>query len=64
LETKNPPIQKKHLQDIADNVNENTSVEDVFEQLLIDIEKSENEIEQRLVFSQNQVKEDAKTWLR
>ena len=66
LETKKTPILQHHLINIAENVTNNTTIEDVFEQLLMlnDIDESEKQIKEGLVYTNKQVKEEAKTWLK
>ena len=56
---------KNHLYKIADEVTENTTVEDIFEQfqMLIDIIESEKQIKNNLVFSHEKVKQEASRWL-
>jgi hypothetical protein len=55
------PVLKDYLLNIANKVTEETTVEDAFEQflMLLDIEESEKQIENGLVFSHEQVKEEA-----
>jgi predicted transcriptional regulator len=57
---------KKYLLEIASNVNSNTTIEDVYEQLALlnDIEKSAEQEKQGKVFTHNEVKNKAKKWLK
>jgi len=59
-------ILKNHLYKIADKVTENTTIEDIFEQfqMLIDIIESEKQIKDNLVYSHDNVKQEASTWLK
>jgi predicted transcriptional regulator len=57
---------KEHLTRIANKVNEETVLEDVYEQLALlnDIEESDKQIERGEYFTQQEVEEKAKEWLK
>ncbi len=57
---------KNHVLDIAHSVTEKTKVEDIFAQfqMLLDIEESENQIQNNEVYSHEAVKNEAATWLK
>ena len=59
-------VLQNYLLNIADKVTDKTTVEDVFEQflMLLDIEESERQIKDGLVFSHENVKQEAYTWLQ
>ena len=60
------PILQDYLLNIAKKVTAQTTVEDIFEQfqMLLDIEESERQIKNGLVFSHEQIKQEAYTWLQ
>lgn len=57
---------KEHLHQIAENVKEDTDLEDVYDQLalLSDIELSEQQVVQGEFYSQDEVATKAKQWLK
>ena len=57
---------KEYLLQIADRVTPETTLEDIYNQLalLADIEESENEAQGGKVFTQDQVEQKAKEWLK
>ena len=57
---------KDHLIRIADRLTPESTLEDVYEQLslLADIEESENQVEAGETFTQEEVEQKAKEWLR
>ena len=57
---------KTYLTEITDNVTEQTTVEEVFNQLklLLDIEQSEWQEKEGLVYSHEDVKLEAEQWLK
>ena len=59
-------ILQDYLLNIAQKVTEETTVEDIFEQfqMLLDIEESEQQIENGLVYTQEQIKQEANVWLK
>ena len=59
-------ILQNYLLDIANQVTATTTVEDIFDQLLmlLDIEESEKQIENGLVYTHEQVKQESLAWLK
>lgn len=57
---------KKSLIEIAEKVNDKTTVEDIYNRLafLLDIEESEEQERNGKVFSQSQVEKMSKKWLK
>ena len=57
---------KEYLLQIADKVTPETTLEDIYNQLalLSDIEESENEVKEGKIFTQDQVEQKAKEWLK
>lgn len=57
---------KENLKQIADRINEKTSIEDVFKELslLIDIEESEEQEKNGEIYSQKEVETLSKQWLK
>ena len=57
---------KKSLIEIAEKVNDKTTVEDIYNQLafLLDIEESEDQERNGKVFTQKQVEKMSKKWLK
>ena len=57
---------KEYLKQIADNVTPETQLEDIYEQLalLADIDESEEQESQGETFTQDQVEEQSKEWLK
>ncbi len=57
---------KKSLIEIAEKVNDQTTVEDIYNQLafLLDIEESEEQERNGKIFTQKQVEKMSKKWLK
>ena len=57
---------KEYLLQIADKVTPETTLEDIYNQLalLSDIDESEKEVKDGKVFTQDQVEQKAKEWLK
>lgn len=57
---------KEYLKQIADSVTPETQLEDIYEQLalLADIDESEDQDSRGEVYSQDQVEEKSKEWLK
>ncbi len=57
---------KKYLIQIAENVNEHTDLEDIYNQLALldDIDESEEQENRGEVFSQEEVEKRSKEWLK
>ena len=57
---------KEYLLQIADKVTPETTLEDIYNQLalLSDIEESEKEVEEGKIYTQDQVEQKAKEWLK
>jgi hypothetical protein len=57
---------KAYLNQIADRLTENSTLEDVYEQLslLADIDESEYQVEKGEILTQKEVEERSKEWLR
>jgi hypothetical protein len=57
---------KEYLKQIADRVTPETQLEDIYEQLalLADIDESEEQVSRGEVYSQGQVEEKSKEWLK
>jgi predicted transcriptional regulator len=57
---------KEYLSQIADRLTEDSTLEDVYEQLslLADIDESEEQIEKGEVLTQKEVEEKSKEWLK
>lgn len=57
---------KEYLNQIADRLTEDSTLEDVYEQLslLADIDESEEQVEKGEVLSQKEVEEQSKEWLK
>lgn len=61
-----PEKIKEYLKQIADNVTPETQLEDIYEQLalLSDIDESEDQEQKGEIFTQDQVEEKSKEWLK
>ena len=59
-------ILQDYLLNIAQKVTEETTVENIFEQfqMLLDIEEAEQQIENGLVYTHEQIKQEANEWLK
>ena len=57
---------KEYLNQIADRLTEDSTLEDVYEQLslLADIDESEEQVEKGEVLTQKEVEEKSKEWLK
>ncbi|ELR67987.1 hypothetical protein C900_01325 [Fulvivirga imtechensis AK7] len=57
---------KEYLNQIADRLTKDSTLEDVYEQLslLADIDESEEQVEKGEVLSQKEVEEQSKEWLK
>lgn len=57
---------KEYLNQIADRLTEDSTLEDVYEQLslLADIDESEKQIEKGEILTQKEVEESSKEWLK
>jgi len=57
---------KEYLKQIADRLTEESTLEDVYEQLslLADIDESEEQVEKGEVLTQKEVEERSKEWLK
>nr|MBI1231252.1 hypothetical protein [Cytophagales bacterium] len=57
---------KAYLNQIADRLTEDSTLEDVYEQLslLADIDESEEQVEKGEILTQKEVEERSKEWLR
>jgi hypothetical protein len=57
---------KEYLNQIADRLTEDSTLEDVYEQLslLADIDESEEQVEKCEVLTQKDVEEKSKEWLK
>lgn len=57
---------KEYLNQIADRLTEDSTLEDVYEQLslLADIDESEEQVEKGEILSQKEVEEQSKEWLK
>ena len=57
---------KEYLLQIADRVTPETTLEDIYNQLalLSDIDESEKEAQEGKIYTQNQVEQKAKEWLK
>ena len=57
---------KEYLLQIADKVTPETTLEDIYNQLalLSDIDESEKEVQDGKVYTQDQVEQKAKEWLK
>jgi predicted transcriptional regulator len=57
---------KEYLNQIADRLTEDSTLEDVYEQLslLADIDESEDQVEKGEVLTQKEVEEKSKEWLK
>ena len=57
---------KEYLNQIAERLTEDSTLEDVYEQLslLADIDESEEQVEKGEVLSQKEVEEQSKEWLK
>lgn len=57
---------KEYLNQIADRLTKDSTLEDVYEQLslLADIDDSEEQVEKEEVLSQKEVEERSKEWLK
>ncbi|HEX9650956.1 MAG TPA: hypothetical protein VGA21_10370 [Cyclobacteriaceae bacterium] len=61
-----PEKIKEYLKQIAENVTPETQLEDIYEQLalLSDIDESEEQEQKGEIFTQAQVEEKSKEWLK
>lgn len=61
-----PEKIKEYLKQIAENVTPETQLEDIYEQLalLSDIDESEEQEQKGEFFTQDQVEEKSKEWLK
>jgi len=57
---------KEYLNQIADRLTKESTLEDVYEQLslLADIDESEEQVEKGEVFTQEEIAEKSKEWLK
>jgi hypothetical protein len=57
---------KEYLLQIANRVTPSTTLEDIYNQLalLSDIDESENEVRDGKIYTQDQVEQKAKEWLK
>lgn len=57
---------KEYLNQIAERLTEDSTLEDIYEQLslLADIDESEEQVEKGEVFTQKEIEERSKEWLK